>query len=58
MSALKVAEEDQVAEEEEDEEEEVAEIKAELTTKAKRRNSIVMMRGMVSLATSEPRNLV
>ncbi len=47
----KVAEEDQVAEEEEAEGEEVAEIKAELSTGAKRLNLIVMTMTTVSSAS-------
>lgn len=52
-----MAEEDQVAEEEEAEEEEVAEIKAELSTWAKRQNSIVMMTTIVSSASFRASNL-
>ena len=52
LFALKVEEEDQAAEEEEEDEgEEVEGIKAEVGTKAKRRNMIVMMTTMVSAAS-------
>lgn len=50
---LKKGEEDQAAEEEEAEGEGVAEIKAELSTKAKRRNLIVTMKMTVSLTPFE-----
>lgn len=49
--ALKVAEEDQVAEEEEDEGEEVAGIMAGHTTKAKRRNLTVTTRKRMVCST-------
>lgn len=48
---VQVPEEDQVAGEEEAEGEEVEEIKAELSSGAKRRNLTAMMRTMVSLTS-------